>query len=181
MLIGKKILNFVSGNAKKFEEICAIIKPELPDVEVKQINLDLPELQGEPEEIVRGKLKLALEQSRGPLIVEDTSLCFNALEGLPGPYIKSFLTKLKPEGLHKMLNSYEDKTAYAQCIFGLAKNKKDMPKIFPGRTPGRIVEPRGPRNFGWDPVFEPEGHDQTYAEMESSLKNSLFHNLNTTN
>jgi hypothetical protein len=46
LLLGKILLDFgVEGNAKKFEEICSIIKAELPDVEVKQINLDLPELQ----------------------------------------------------------------------------------------------------------------------------------------
>ena len=39
----------------------------------------------------------------GPVIVEDTSLCFNALNGLPGPYIKWFLEKLGSDGLHKLL------------------------------------------------------------------------------
>lgn len=37
------------------------------------------------------------------------------------------------------------------------------PLLFIGRTPGKIVEPRGSRDFGWDPVFEPEGYDKTYA------------------
>jgi len=39
------------------------------------------------------------------------------------------------------------------------------PILFVGRTPGSIVEPRGSRDFGWDPVFEPEGYDKTYAEL----------------
>ena len=49
---------------------------------------DLPELQGEPEEISRAKCRLAAQQIGGPVMVEDTSLCFNALNGLPGVYIK---------------------------------------------------------------------------------------------
>ena len=53
--------------------------------------IDLPELQGEPEEISREKCRLAAEQVGGAVITEDTSLCFNALNGLPGPYIKWFL------------------------------------------------------------------------------------------
>ena len=50
-------------------------------------------------------------------MVEDTSLCFNAYGGLPGPYIKWFLKNLGHEGLNKMLAGFEDKSAYAQCIF----------------------------------------------------------------
>ena len=55
--------------------------------------IDLPELQGEPEEVSREKCRLAAQQVGGPVMVEDTSLCFNALGGLPGVYIKvSFCT-----------------------------------------------------------------------------------------
>jgi inosine triphosphate pyrophosphatase len=56
-------------------------------------------------------------QVGGAVMVEDTSLCFNALKGLPGPYIKWFLGKVGHEGLNKMLVGFEDKTAYAQCVF----------------------------------------------------------------
>jgi len=47
----------------------------------------VPELQGEPEDISREKCRLAVRQVQGPVIVEDTSLGFNALKGLPGPYM----------------------------------------------------------------------------------------------
>ena len=50
-------------------------------------------------------------------MVEDTSLCFNACGGLPGPYIKWFLAKLGHDGLNRMLVGFDDKSAYAQCIF----------------------------------------------------------------
>ena len=56
-------------------------------------------------------------QVGGAVMVEDTSLCFNACGGLPGPYIKWFLAKLGHDGLNRMLVGFEDKTAYAQCIF----------------------------------------------------------------
>ena len=51
-------------------------------------NVDLPEYQGTPEEVVREKCLEAARRIQGPVIVEDTCLCFNALGGLPGPYIK---------------------------------------------------------------------------------------------
>lgn len=174
-------MKFVSGNSKKFEEIKAILNQHLPDVEVIQVKIDLPELQGEPEEIVRDKLKIALEKANGPLIVEDTSLCFNVLKGLPGPYIKAFLTKLGPSGLFKMINAYEDHSGYAMCIMGLAKTGDEEAKIFVGKTHGEIVEPRGPHNFGWDPVFQPNGFDKTYAELDSAVKNTISHRYKALN
>jgi inosine triphosphate pyrophosphatase len=42
-------------------------------------------------------------------------------------------------------------------------------------VPGKIVEPRGSRDFGWDPVFQPEGHELTYAELDKSVKNEISH------
>ena len=56
-------------------------------------------------------------------MVEDTSLCFNAYGGLPGPYIKWFLKNLGHEGLNKMLAGFEDKSAYAQCIFAYSPGR----------------------------------------------------------
>ena len=60
--------------------------------------IDLPEYQGEPDDISIAKCQEAARQVKGPVMVEDTCLCFNALGGMPGPYIKWFLDKIKPEG-----------------------------------------------------------------------------------
>uniref|UniRef100_A0ABI8AJJ0 Inosine triphosphatase n=1 Tax=Felis catus TaxID=9685 RepID=A0ABI8AJJ0_FELCA len=113
---------------------------------------------------------------QGPVLVEDTCLCFNALGGLPGPYIKWFLEKLKPEGLHQLLAGFEDKSAYALCTFALSTGDPSEPvRLFRGRTSGRIVVPRGCRDFGWDPCFQPDGYEQTYAEMPKAEKNTISH------
>uniref|UniRef100_A0A673TZE6 Inosine triphosphatase n=1 Tax=Suricata suricatta TaxID=37032 RepID=A0A673TZE6_SURSU len=115
-------------------------------------------------------------QVQGPVLVEDTCLCFNALGGLPGPYIKWFLEKLKPEGLHQLLAGFEDKSAYALCTFALSTGDPSEPvRLFRGRTSGRIVVPRGCRDFGWDPCFQPDGYEQTYAEMPKAEKNTISH------
>jgi inosine triphosphate pyrophosphatase len=60
-------------------------------------------------------------------MVEDTSLCYNAYGGLPGPYIKWFLKKLGHEGLNAMLAGFEDKSAYAQCIFAYTPGELSGP------------------------------------------------------
>lgn len=67
------------------------------------------------------------------VITEDTCLCFNALKGLPGPYIKWFLQKLGHQGLINLLAAYEDKSAYALCIFAYGKPGHE-PILFEGRT-----------------------------------------------
>jgi inosine triphosphate pyrophosphatase len=108
-------------------------------------------------------------------MVEDTCLCFNALQGLPGPYIKWFLQKLGHDGLNRMLAGFDDKSAYALCVFAYSSGPGSEPIVFAGRTDGRIVPARGPADFGWDPIFEAESFGQTYAEMDKELKNSISH------
>lgn len=183
----KPTLTFVTGNAKKLEEVRAILGADaktgvvLPFDVVSQ-KIDLPELQGEPEDVAREKCLLAAREVKGPTIVEDTALCFNALGGLPGVYIKWFLEKLGHEGLNNLLAAYEDKSAYALCTFAYCPGVGQEVLVFDGRTPGKIVPARGPHAFGWDPVFEPaDGQSggseppKTYAEMDKDVKNSISH------
>ncbi|MCD7460419.1 hypothetical protein HAX54_043514 [Datura stramonium] len=165
-------VTFVTGNAKKLEEVRAILGQSIP---FQSLKLDLPELQGEPEDISKEKARIAAKEVNGPVLVEDTCLCFNALKGLPGPYIKWFLQKIGHEGLNNLLMAYEDKTAYAMCIFSLALGPNTEPMTFVGKTLGRIVPARGPNDFGWDPIFQPHGYDQTYAEMPKEEKNKISH------
>lgn len=83
-------LTFVTGNAKKLQEVTAILGAGDSSIPFRLVSkkIDLPELQGSPEEVSREKCRLAVAEVDGPVIVEDTSLCFNALGGLPGVYIK---------------------------------------------------------------------------------------------
>lgn len=172
-------LRFITGNAKKLAEVLAILGDDFPLRVVPQ-SVDLPELQGEPADVARAKCRLAAARVRGPVIVEDTSLCFNALGGLPGVYVKWFLEKTGHEGLNNLLAAYADKSAYAQCVFAFAEGADDEPRVFVGRTDGRIVPARGdPAGFGWDPIFETTnpvtGAAETYAEMAPAVKNTLSH------
>ncbi|KAL1832356.1 hypothetical protein ACET3Z_002007 [Daucus carota] len=165
-------VTFVTGNAKKLEEVRAILGQSIP---FQSLKLDLPELQGEPEDISKEKARLAAKEVNGPVLVEDTCLCFNSLKGLPGTLPKWFLQKIGHEGLNNMLLAYEDKSAYALCVFSLALGPNEEPLTFLGKTPGKIVLPRGPNDFGWDPIFQPEGYDQTYAEMAKEEKHKISH------
>lgn len=168
-------LTLVTGNKNKLKEFLKILGPDFPH-EVVNNDVDLPEYQGEPDNVAIEKCKLAAQAIKGPVITEDTCLCFNALGGMPGPYIKWFLGKIGPAGLYKMLAGFEDKTAYALCTLAYSSGEKDSEVIlFRGRTDGQIVEPRGPQDFGWDPCFQPDGFKETYAEMPKETKNSISH------
>ncbi len=74
-----------------------------------------------------------------------------------------------------MVEPYEDKTGYAQTIVAYMSEDLKTPKFFIGRTHGKIVEPRGSRDFGWDPSFQPDCFEQTYAEMDKEVKNKISH------
>ncbi|CAG8817436.1 13334_t:CDS:2, partial [Gigaspora margarita] len=152
---------FVTGNLKKLEEVQAIIGTT---VELTHHKLDLTEIQGTSREVSTDKCRRASIELNGPVITEDTCLCFNAMEGLPGPYIKWFLDKLHHDGINKMLSGFEDKTAYALCTFAYCAKPGTDPILFEGRTEGKIVPERGPKDFGWDPIFQPDGFDQTDVE-----------------
>jgi inosine triphosphate pyrophosphatase len=172
------VVTFVTGNAKKLEELVAILSAgnsqPLP-FRVVNVKLDLPELQGEPEYVSIEKCKLAADQLKGPVIVEDTSLCFNALGGLPGVYIKWFLDKTGHEGLNNIITAYSDKSGYAQCIFSFSAGPGADVETFVGRCSGTIVPARGPKDFGWDPIFQPDTFDKTFAELDKDTKNAISH------
>merc|ERR1712150_129869 len=175
----KGTIVFVTGNSNKLEEFQSILGKEFPYDIVSQ-KIDLLEYQGSSEEICIKKCKEAVKVLQRPVIIEDTSLCFNAMGGLPGPYVKCFLKEIGPEGLHKMLLPWQDKSAVAMCIFGYADGTKNElgnynVELFVGRKNGKIVEPRGPQYYGWDACFQPDGFDQTYAEMDKKAKNTISH------
>ena len=166
------ILTFVTGNVNKLKEVNQMLPSNIKLINKK---IDLPELQGDVLDIIKEKTRMAYDHIKGPVLVEDTSLCFNALNGLPGPYIKWFLKSIGHIGLNNLLNAYIDKTAYAQCIFGLKIDEKSDIQLFIGQCPGEIVLPRGPNTFGWDPIFLPNNKEKTFAEMSSIEKNKISH------
>ncbi|KAL5382788.1 hypothetical protein DPSP01_006345 [Paraphaeosphaeria sporulosa] len=142
-------------------------------IELRNQNVDLVEIQGTVEEVTLDKARRAADAINGPVLVEDTCLCFKAMNDLPGPYIKWFMLALGPAKLHHMLDGFDDKSAQAVCTFAYCEGPGHEPVLFQGRTDGKLVASRGPTVFGWDSCFEYEG--TTYAEMDKSEKNKISH------
>lgn len=175
-------ITFVTGNANKLKEVVAILSEgsssgdsKVGKYTITNKSLDLDELQGSIEEVTIHKAKSAAKLLNGPVLVEDTCLGFTAFNNLPGPYIKWFVKSIGLQGLVDMLYKFEDKGANAICTFGYCEGPDAEVKLFQGITKGNIVDSRGPTNFGWDSVFEPEGYKETYAEMDKKIKNTISH------
>lgn len=183
--MSKKKITLVTGNAGKLMEFIQIFQDpyfcekdgviEFGNFQIVTKSLDIQEIQGSIDEIITYKAKKASEIINGPVIVDDTSLCFNAFEGLPGPYIKWFVKSLSLENVYNMLFKFEDKSAKAYCTIGYCEGLGKDVKIFQGITEGTIVSPKGSQLFGWDPIFKPKSHEQTYAEMGEKKKNEISH------
>lgn len=74
-----------------------------------------------------------------------------------------------------MLAKFEDKRARAICTFAYCAGPDEPVQLFQGIHDGKIVAPRGPANFGWNQIFEPNGYSETYAEMDAKIKNTISH------
>ena len=163
-------LILVSSNPNKGIEAERILGAPL-----LRVSLALPEIQAASvEEITRHKLEVARNKGYDRLIVEDVSLGFDELGNFPGPYVRWLLEAAGGEGLAAIAYALTNRSAKAQCCVGFWDGSEV--RIFLGETPGEIlVQPRGSRNFGWDPWFVPRGSARTFAEMDDAEKDAVSH------
>lgn len=161
------MIQFITGNKNKFKEIKAVIP------NIKQLDIDLPEIQEtDSKAIIREKLLEAMKHHKGEFIVEDTSLHFEHLNGFPGPLIKWLLKSIGNEGISEMINKLGNNRAQAITRIGYAKSPEEI-YFFEGIVDGAITDLRGESNFGWEPIFLPDGYNKTYAEMTFEEKNAI--------
>jgi len=150
---------FITGNKNKFEEARIVIR------DLVQLDIDLPEIQEtNSRKIIEAKLKEAFNHKKGEFIVEDVSLCLDCLNGLPGPLIKWFLKEIGNEGIYKIAEKFGNYKAEGKVILGYAKSEKDI-HFFESTIKGKIVFPKKKTEFGWDPIFQAEGSEKSFAEM----------------
>ncbi|MBR9693307.1 non-canonical purine NTP pyrophosphatase [Candidatus Woesearchaeota archaeon] len=168
-----KIL-FITGNEHKLKEA----KDILSEHDVEGNSLDLPEIQSlDPKEIITEKLAAAaafMMGERVALMVEDTSFWIGDT-GFPGPLFKFLHTTLGSKGVVRFAEAFQADTAKAECHIGLLLPNRKPPTFFVGTIKGNITTERGKSSFGFDPIFIPEGHDKTFAEMSAKEKNSISH------
>jgi|SRR3989344_5382070 len=172
-------LTFITSRKEKFEEMQAILNP----IELTPIYVALPEIQElDADLILKEKIRCGSEfVPRGQFIVDDTSVYFDCLGGiLPGPFIKQFFQALKCQGLYELTRDLKNDRATAVTRIGYRDSGYSRfggsvtEKIFTGEMEGRIVEPRGSTNlFDWNTIFQPNGCDKTFGEMNLEEKNTI--------
>ncbi len=123
------------------------------------------------------------------VIADDSGLEVDALGGAPGIYSARYAGKnaSDTENVEKLLRELrtrnvadEKRSARFRCVVALARNGKLL-GTFEGVVEGNVVDPsRGTGGFGYDPVFQPIGFAQTFAEMPSELKNKISHRAQAT-
>lgn len=154
-------LTFITGNKNKTEEMSRLLGYSL-----KHQNLKLDEIQElDLEKLISHKAKQAYKELGTPVLVEDTSLEFQAMNKLPGPFIKWFLKEVGVNGLCQILNSFSNRSATAINMFAYYDGK--TMKTFKKSIDGQIAkEPKGNNGFGWDVIFIPNGANKTRGEMD---------------
>ncbi|MBU2647818.1 non-canonical purine NTP pyrophosphatase [bacterium] len=168
----------ITGNAGKMEEFKELIG--LDQLQFGYQSLNLPEIQSlDVREIGQFKTREALTKIEelgvfDAVLTDDTSLCADALNGLPGPLIKWFLDRLGAKGLIKLIDDKEN-GASVTCLLSLGITKNREIIQFEGTVRGKLVSPKGSYGFGWDPVFMPDGSELTYGEMGAAEKNKISH------
>ena len=170
---GPPRLLLVTSSADKEAELRAILGDA---IEVERRSVDLTEIQGAPEKIARAKAGEAFKRFRRMLIVEDTSLHLDCCGGMPGPYIRDYMQAMGVEGLARMAAAMGQDGATARVTIALhlaGRGKGEKVRLFVGELRGRIVAPRGSGGHCWDSVFQPDGHQRTYAEMSAEEKNAI--------
>ncbi len=169
-----------TNNAHKVKEYAELLEGQ--KVELKSL-LDYPNFPGVEEdgtsfrENAAKKALAACKYCDVPAFADDSGLEVEALDGRPGilsaryaPTDKERIAKLLDE-----LKDKEDRRARFVCAIAIAINGEVI-ETFEGEVRGRIVDsPRGESGFGYDPVFQPDGYEQTFGEMPQELKNKISH------
>lgn len=175
-------LVIATHNPGKAREISDLLKPYIENFYTAG-DLDLPEPEETGatfEENAILKAKAAAAASGRPSLADDSGLAVDALNGDPGIYSarwagpdKDF--NLAMQKVHDALGDGEDRSAYFVCVLALAWPDGHV-ETFEGRVDGEIIwPPRGDKGFGYDPVFQPDGHAQSFGEFEPQDKHAISH------
>lgn len=166
------MLTIVTGNLNKFKDLEAALAP----TPVAHVEMDLDEIQElNPELVIEHKLKQAHAKNVGiEFLIDDRSLSVEGLGGLPGTFVKWFLETVGAEGIYSMAKNSKSMRAEARAWVGYASESGEL-HFFEGVVPGTIVEPRGNLDYGWGPIFLPDGSSKTFGEMDKAEKAKWSH------
>ena len=190
--LGSGKLVIATHNAGKLKEIQALLAPYGIEC-LSAGSLGLPEPEETGTTFVENaliKARAAAEGSGIASLADDSGLSVAALDGRPGVYTADwaerqwfegepgrdwYMAMGKVEGLLAQQGPQVDRSAAFHCVLALAWPDGEH-AVYEGIAPGSLTwPPRGEMGFGYDPVFVPQGSDQTFAEIDPEQKHKISH------
>jgi len=181
--MGPVKLILATRNRHKLEEIRTLF--DLPGLELSSAldHPDIPDVEEDGKTFEENAVKKALALARATgcwALADDSGLEVDALGGAPGVYSARYAGEpvsypANNAKLLKALRNTDSRRAQFRCVIALA-SPSGRTRTVEGRCEGRIIhETRGAKGFGYDPLFVPDGHSLTFAEMDPAAKNTISH------
>ena len=177
---------FATNNSHKLEEIRQILGESIEVLSLADINCheDLPETAPTIEGNAMMQARYVYDKYDTPCFADDTGLEVEALDGAPGVYSARYAggeghdSEANMRKLLHELEGKENRRAQFRTVIALIEQKDGKPvaHTFEGKIEGHISnEKRGTSGFGYDPIFVPEGYEQSFAELGNEIKNKISH------
>jgi XTP/dITP diphosphohydrolase len=181
----KRII-FASKNEGKINEVRKILgelKVHILSLSDVDYTIEIEETGSTFEENAKIKADVIYKEYKIPVIADDSGLAVEQLNGEPGVYSARYagLSAADEENNLKLLKALEKfpqpHKAKFVCLAVYYFGTDFFTAI--GEVNGEIIKsPRGTKGFGYDPLFVPDGYDQTMAELKSEIKNKISHRFN---
>lgn len=169
----KKKVFFVTSNPNKARECKDILS--FLSINVEIIKLQISEIQSENiEDIARLSSLEAARVCKKPVLVEDSGLFIDILNGFPGPYSSYVNNKIGNDGILKLMNGVKNRNAVFKSAIGFCFLNK-FHQVFVGEVTGSISRKKRGKEWAFDPIFVPSFSDKTYAQMSTQRKNEISH------
>lgn len=168
-------ITYVTGNWAKIMSAKQVLEPL--GFEIDNIKIECPELQLDSiEEVAKNSSKWASEHLKANVLKNDSGLCVNALKGFPGPYTHYCDDTIGEDGLLKLMEGVEDRSAYfVECLAYTEYGKE--PVCFSSITKGTIAKQKsGKYGWTWDFVFIPDGQDKTLGCYDDDVRFTFWDN-----
>jgi len=169
-------IHFLTTNRGKLREARARLEPLGYDVRshpARPVEIQADSL----DDVARQKALSAMDRAPTPYFVEDAGLFIDALRGFPGVYSRPAFDTIGIQGVLKLLRGVpaQGRTARFRAVIGYVDARERF-HAFRGEARGRItMRARGRHGFGFDPIFQPDGSDQTFAQLAASEKGNVSH------
>ena len=177
----KMQLVFASNNKNKILEIQSILPETIKILSLEDIGCleDIPETADTIEGNAILKANYVTQKYGYDCFADDTGLEVAALNGEPGVYSARYAGEQRnsDDNMDKVLNALSGKNnRNAQFKTVIALNLKGKQELFTGIAKGEItLEKTGNKGFGYDPIFQPIGYKETFAELSLEIKNEISH------